>query len=177
MAQSDFGIGLAKMTKNGVHSDPPPTKPTKQAGTHAAIDDVQSASATPPETRAAKNGNRSREREAHPPRPPRGRNDATKRTPSKPGLVVARRFTRHDEDPLDTGVYERRSSSITNPDGSIVFKMDGAQVPASWSQLATDIVISKYFRKAGLFGDKDKGETSVRQVVYRIAHTIRAAGV
>ena len=54
--------------------------------------------------------------------------------------------------------------------------MDGAEIPASWSQLATDIVISKYFRKAGLHGDKDQGETSVKQVVHRIAHTIRQAG-
>src|SRR5208283_1920980 len=79
-------------------------------------------------------------------------------------------------DPLDEVVYERRSSAITNPDGSIVFKMDGAEIPRGWSQLATDIVISKYFRKAGLHGDKDRGETSVREVVYRIAHTIRSAG-
>src|SRR5690606_18708758 len=43
-------------------------------------------------------------------------------------------------------------------------------------QLATDIVVSKYFRKAGLHGDKAQGETSVRQVVYRVAHTIRVAG-
>ena len=48
-------------------------------------------------------------------------------------------------------------------------------MPASWSQLATDIVISKYFRKAGLHGDKDKGETTVRQIVHRLAHTIRRA--
>ena len=54
--------------------------------------------------------------------------------------------------------------------------MEGAEIPASWTQLATDIVISKYFRKAGLHGDKDKGETSVRQVVHRLAHTIREAG-
>jgi ribonucleoside-diphosphate reductase alpha chain len=89
---------------------------------------------------------------------------------------VPRRFTRPGVDPLDEVVYERRSSAITHPDGSIVYKMDGAEIPRDWSQLATDIVISKYFRKAGLFGDKDRGETSVRQVVYRIAHTIRAAG-
>ncbi len=101
------------------------------------------------------------------------------------GLKVTRRFTQSGVDPLEAGspgengeplVYERRSSVITNPDGSIVFKMEGAQIPTGWSQLATDIVISKYFRKAGLHGDKDKGETSVRQVVHRIAHTIRDAG-
>ena len=91
------------------------------------------------------------------------------------GVRVERRFTSPAVDPLAAVVYERRASTITNPDGSIVFKMEGAEVPASWSQLATDILISKYFRKAGLHGDKDKGETSVRQVVHRLAHTIRSA--
>src|SRR5579884_2268556 len=101
------------------------------------------------------------------------------------GITVTRRYTQPGIDPLEAGapgehgqplVYERRSSVITNPDGSIVFKMEGAEIPTGWSQLATDIVISKYFRKAGLYGDKDQGETSVRQVVHRIAHTIRSAG-
>jgi ribonucleoside-diphosphate reductase alpha chain len=105
------------------------------------------------------------------------------------GVSVARLFTRPNVNPLDSGapglstptgqptelVYERRSSVITNPDGSIVFKMEGAEIPSTWSQLATDIVISKYFRKAGLHGDPKQGERSVRQVVYRIAHTIRDA--
>jgi ribonucleoside-diphosphate reductase alpha chain len=91
------------------------------------------------------------------------------------GVRVTRRFSLPGADPLDAVIYERRSSTITNPDGSIVFKMDGAEVPADWSQLATDILISKYFRKAGLFGSKDTGETSARQVVHRLAHTIRCA--
>jgi ribonucleoside-diphosphate reductase alpha chain len=106
------------------------------------------------------------------------------------GLSIARMYTRPNIDPLEDGapgfptptgqptqlVYERRSSVITNPDGSIVFKMEGAEIPSTWSQLATDIVISKYFRKAGLYGDPKQGEKSVRQVVHRIAHTIRQAG-
>ena len=54
--------------------------------------------------------------------------------------------------------------------------MEGAEIPSGWSQLATDIIISKYFRKAGIHGDKDVGEKSARQVVHRIAHTIRASG-
>src|SRR5271166_4777808 len=91
------------------------------------------------------------------------------------GVRFERRYTTAGTDPLDAVVYERRSSTITNPDGSVVFKMDGAEVPASWSQLATDIAISKYFRKAGIHGDKDIGETSVRQLVHRLAHTIRVA--
>ena len=92
------------------------------------------------------------------------------------GLTVSRRFTQAGQDVFAEIVWERRQSVITNPDGSIVFKMQGAEIPATWSQLATDIVVSKYFRKAGLAGEKAQGETSVRQVVHRIAHTIRCAG-
>ncbi len=92
------------------------------------------------------------------------------------GVRVERKLTTAGVNPLDTVVYERRSSTISNPDGSLVFKMEGAEVPSTWSQLATDILISKYFRKAGLHGDKDTGETSIRQVVHRLSHTIRTAG-
>jgi len=92
------------------------------------------------------------------------------------GATFTARYTQPGRDALDGVVWERRQSVITNPDGSVVFKMEGAEIPAEWSQLATDIVVSKYFRKAGIHGDKDVGETSVRQVVHRIAHTIRAAG-
>ncbi|MBI2394854.1 MAG: vitamin B12-dependent ribonucleotide reductase [Deltaproteobacteria bacterium] len=92
------------------------------------------------------------------------------------GSLVERRFTRPGVDPLDEVVWERRTSVITNPDGSTVFKLEGAEIPAHFSQLATDIVVSKYFRKAGLFGDKNKGERSVREVVFRLARTIREAG-
>ncbi|HRI65250.1 MAG TPA: vitamin B12-dependent ribonucleotide reductase [Polyangium sp.] len=92
------------------------------------------------------------------------------------GLAFDRRYTRRGTDPLEEIVWERRSSIITNPDGSIVFKMEGAEIPSSWSQLATDIVVSKYFRKAGIHGNKDHGETSVREVVHRLARTIREVG-
>ena len=92
------------------------------------------------------------------------------------GLAFERRCTTRGQDPLDSVTWERRSSIITNPDGSVVFKMDGAEIPSGWSQLATDIVVSKYFRKAGLHGKKDLGENSVRQVVHRLARTIREAG-
>ncbi len=92
------------------------------------------------------------------------------------GLGIGRRYTSADQKPFDQLVWERRSSMISNPDGSQVFRMDGAEIPASWSQLATDIVVSKYFRKAGIGGDPKTGETSVRQVVGRIARTVRKAG-
>jgi ribonucleoside-diphosphate reductase alpha chain len=94
----------------------------------------------------------------------------------KKGLSIERHFTKAGETGLEGVTWERRKSVITNPDGSIVFKLEGAEIPSSWSQLATDIVVSKYFRKAGLNGDKTIGESSVRQVVRRVAHTIRVAG-
>src|SRR4051794_13659651 len=89
------------------------------------------------------------------------------RSPSRraSGLALERRYTSSDRKPFDELVWERRSSMINNPDGSQVFRMDGAEIPAGWSQLATDIVVSKYFRKAGVGGDPKVGETSVRQVV------------
>jgi ribonucleoside-diphosphate reductase alpha chain len=92
------------------------------------------------------------------------------------GLSIERRFTSDQQKPFDALVWERRSSVISNPDGSQVFRMDGVEIPAGWSQLATDIVVSKYFRKAGIGGDPKAGESSVRQVVGRIARTIRKAG-
>jgi ribonucleoside-diphosphate reductase alpha chain len=91
------------------------------------------------------------------------------------GLHVPRRHTRRGANPLDEIPWEKRRTVISNPDGSVVFQMDEVEVPKSWSQLATDIVVSKYFRKAGLKGGPGH-ETSVRQVVHRIAHTIRVSG-
>ncbi len=90
------------------------------------------------------------------------------------GLSIDRRYTHADTDPLQEIRYTRRSSVITNPDGSIVFHMDDVEVPEDWSQLATDIIVSKYFRKAGV--PETGHEISARQTVYRIAHTIRIAG-
>jgi len=93
---------------------------------------------------------------------------------SKKGVRIERLFTTIGVNPLDEIQYEKRSSVISNPDGSVVFRMDDAEVPTSWSQLATDIVVSKYFRKAGV--PESGHETSARQVVYRVAHTIREGG-
>lgn len=90
------------------------------------------------------------------------------------GLVFRRLFTRRSANPLDEVKYEKRTSVIANPDGSTVFKMEDVEVPRDWSQLATDIIVSKYFRKAGVPGTGH--ETSARQVVHRIVHTLRVAG-
>src|ERR1700733_9178097 len=76
-----------------------------------------------------------------------------KSSKKRKGVPLERRYTTAGQPPLDAVVWERRRSVITGSDGSVVFKMDGAEIPAEWSQLATDIVVSKYFRKAGIHGD------------------------
>ena len=65
-------------------------------------------------------------------------------------MKITRKFTTAGQDVFSTVEWSTRSSRITNPDGSVVFEMPDAEIPASWSQLATDIMVSKYFRKAGV---------------------------
>jgi ribonucleoside-diphosphate reductase alpha chain len=90
-------------------------------------------------------------------------------------MKVPRHFTADSRHPFDSIEYARRKCVIRNLDGSVVFQMDGIEVPKDWSQLASDILVSKYVRKAGVPG-KTGHETSVKQVVGRIARAIRAAG-
>ena len=65
-------------------------------------------------------------------------------------MKFTRRFTKKGESVFDNVEWTQRTSKITNADGSLVFEMNDAEIPADWSQLATDIVVSKYFRKAGV---------------------------
>ncbi len=74
---------------------------------------------------------------------------ATKSTKTT-GLQISRVFTTAGKDPYSELEWTNRTSRITNPDGSVVFEMKDAEIPASWSQVATDIMVSKYFRKAGV---------------------------
>jgi len=103
------------------------------------------------------------------------------------GLRIERRFTTEGQDPYDSVEWSRRDSRITNPDGSVVFEMKDAEIPAQWSQVAADIMVSKYFRKAGVPEHDEAGnplldengepvtgpETSARQVIERLAGTWR----
>jgi ribonucleoside-diphosphate reductase alpha chain len=86
-------------------------------------------------------------------------------------MRIARKFTAAGRDPFASVTWVKRQSKITNPDGSVVFQMDDAEVPESWSQLATDIMVSKYFRKAGIpQPDGTTGpEKSAKQVIHRLA--------
>ena len=65
-------------------------------------------------------------------------------------MKISRLFTKSGQDPLAGIEFEKRTSEIRNPNGSSVFKMDDVIVPKSWSQVATDIIAQKYFRKAGV---------------------------
>lgn len=98
-----------------------------------------------------------------------------KRSPKKmQGLSFKPVFVGETEDPYKQLDWEKRTCSIRNADGSPVFELNNIESPVTWSQLAVDIAASKYFRRAGVPG---KGsETSVRELIYRVAHTIRLSG-
>lgn len=94
------------------------------------------------------------------------------------GLRFSRFFSREGTHPFEEIKWTRRKSVITNTDGSVVSGMESVEVPEEWSQLATDIAVSKFFRKAGVAkkeGDIDC-EISARQLVTRISKSIRKAG-
>ena len=88
-------------------------------------------------------------------------------------LRISRHFTRPGLHPFDTITWERRNATIANEKGEIVFTQEDVEVPANWSQLATNVVVSKYFR--GMLGSPSR-ETSVRQLISRVADTIRDWG-
>jgi len=71
---------------------------------------------------------------------------------------IQRRFTEHGKSPYDKIQFAKRCSEIRNPDGSLVFKLEDIQVPEAWSQVATDILAQKYFRKAGVPQQDSDGE-------------------
>lgn len=66
-------------------------------------------------------------------------------------MKFKRYFTQEEwKTPYDSLTFETRKSEIKNPDGSVVFLMEDVKIPSSWSQVATDIIAQKYFRKAGV---------------------------
>jgi ribonucleoside-diphosphate reductase alpha chain len=110
-----------------------------------------------------------------------------KRVTTSAGLGVSRVFTTAGQDPFSTLEWSSRTSRITNPDGSVVFEMVDAEIPSSWSQVAADIMVSKYFRKAGVPQFDANGapvldeegnpvlgpERSAKQVISRLTSTWR----
>ena len=85
------------------------------------------------------------------------------------GLTFERRYTEAGQDVWATTEWELRTASIVGSDGKIVFEQSGVEIPKAWSQLATNVVVSKYFR--GQIGTLER-EYSVKQLIGRVADRI-----
>lgn len=99
------------------------------------------------------------------------------------GLKIPKYFTKGNFDPFEMFEYVKRSSIIKSPDGKVVFEMHNVEVAKDWSQVSTDILAQKYFRKTGVpqldsegreiydkNGEKILGsEKSIKQVAHRLA--------
>jgi ribonucleoside-diphosphate reductase alpha chain len=101
------------------------------------------------------------------------RNGNGKLEVSASGLHIERRFTKEGIHPYDEVRWEQRTASIANEKGELVFEQKDCEVPAFWSQMATNVVVSKYFR--GPLGTPRR-EVSVRQMISRVVDTITGWG-
>jgi len=104
--------------------------------------------------------------------PTRGSKAAKKETKTG-GIEIERYFTKAGVDVYDTCEWELRNAAIANENGSMVFEQKDVEVPKFWSQMATNVVVSKYFR--GHLGTADR-ETSVRQLIGRVVRTMTQWG-
>ena len=88
-------------------------------------------------------------------------------------LPIKRHFSNPSTHPFDEFDWEIRQAKITGDNGEVIFEQKNVEVPASWSQLATKVVVSKYF-----YGDAEAGqrEYSVKQLVHRVCRFIADRG-
>ena len=102
-------------------------------------------------------------------------------TPPQKGLTINRVFSSEDQQPFDSSKFELRTAAIKNHKGEAIFQQDQVEFPVSWSQLATNVVSSKYF-----YGDlKSEGDSpaeggrehSLKQLIHRVTRTIADWGV
>src|SRR5207342_2490411 len=107
----------------------------------------------------------------HPVENPRGEARPSVPAEKRQGLTFRRYFTKVGRHPYDELSWEQRSAVINDERGQPVFEQHGIEVPTTWSQTATNIVASKYFR--GQLGAADR-ETSVRGLIARVVDTIRS---
>src|SRR6266550_492249 len=91
-----------------------------------------------------------------------------------PGLSFRRLFTKAGVSPYDEVEWEQRTAQITDAQGNVIFEQLNVEVPKDWSMTATNIVASKYLH--GKMGTLER-ETGVRQLVGRVAETIRDWGI
>jgi ribonucleoside-diphosphate reductase alpha chain len=96
----------------------------------------------------------------------------------KKGLKIIRHFTKTDQSPYENFTYTLRSSVIRNSKGDAIFELNNVEVPEGWSQIATDILAQKYFRKTGVKKEdgSEGSENSVKQVVHRMASCWKSWG-
>ena len=89
------------------------------------------------------------------------------------GLRITRTFSTPDVHPFEEIEWEKREARITDDNGKVIFEQKDVEVPVFWSQLATKVVVSKYF-----YGDLETGEReySVKQLVHRVCRTIADRG-
>ncbi len=115
-------------------------------------------------------GVRRREQEEDEPMAEHSRHQATQKNT---GLTIPRYFTQPNVDPFDVIEWEQRNAVISGENGEVVFEQHAVDIPKSWSQLATNVVVSKYFR--GQLGT-DRREYSVRQMISRVVKTLKTWG-
>src|SRR5579883_796164 len=89
------------------------------------------------------------------------------------GMSVTRYFTRPGVDPFDEVEWELRTAVITGESGKVYFEQKDVEVPKTWSQMATNVVVQKYFRGAV---DSPSRERSVKQLISRVVNTIAGWG-
>jgi ribonucleoside-diphosphate reductase alpha chain len=89
------------------------------------------------------------------------------------GLRFERLFTTAGVDPFEEIEWETRDARISNEEGDVIFEQVGVEAPKAWSQTATNVVVSKYFR--GQLGGPER-ESSVRQLIGRVTDTMTAWG-
>lgn len=100
-------------------------------------------------------------------------------------MKIEKRFTKQGHSPYEMFTFTKRKSQLKNPDGSVVFEANDIEVPNSWSQVATDILAQKYFRRTGVPQFDHSGnpvldedgkimlgsENSLKQVAHRLGFT------
>ena len=83
-------------------------------------------------------------------------------------MKIERKFTDANQDAYDALAFVTTTSEIRNPDGTVVFRLEGIEVPDSWSQVASDVIAQKYFRKAGVPSKLEKvKEDGVPEFLWR----------
>src|SRR5262245_63967466 len=96
------------------------------------------------------------------------------RPEGKKGLTIQRFFTEEGRHPFDEISWDIRTASIGNEKGEMVFEQKDVEVPSFWTQTATNIVASKYFR--GTLGTPER-ERSARQLIGRVVDTLTRWGL